>query len=136
MKNLVTLFLVSAVLLMPACKKNNTSERFKLLTEPVWSSDSLIADGVEAGGPGQFLENFNGDAKFREDGTGYFGNYQGDWIFSPDETKLTITTDSLPLPITCNIKELTSASLKITTSVINPENMTDLVDIRMTFKAK
>jgi hypothetical protein len=136
MKKLSILLVIAAGMLVYSCIKDKKSERFILLTTPVWIADSLLADGVDASGPGQLLENFNGDAKFKEDGTGYFGGYTGEWSFSHDETKLTINTETLLLPITCNIVELTTLSLKITTSVINPVNTSDLIDIRMTFKAR
>jgi hypothetical protein len=53
-----------------------------------------------------------------------------------EETQLTIVTDSMPLPIIANIKELTSLSLKITTLVPNPLDQYNPFNIRMTFKAK
>lgn len=135
MKNLPFIIIIASLLLSISCKEKE-SERFILLTTPIWQTDSLIANGVDASGPGGFLEKFKGEAKFREDGTGYFGKYTGTWSFNIDETKLTIATDSLPLPITCDIIELTSISLKIKTAVINPANISELVNIRMTFKAK
>lgn len=135
MKNLPVIIIITALLLSISCKEKE-SERFILLTTPIWRTDSLIANGVDASGPGGFLEKFKGEAKFREDGTGYFGKYTGTWSFNIDETKLTIATDSLPLPITCDIIELTSLSLKIKTAVINPANISELINIRMTFKAK
>ncbi|NSW93279.1 MAG: hypothetical protein HPY62_01060 [Bacteroidales bacterium] len=135
MKNLPVIIIISALLMSISCKEKE-SERFRLLTTPVWQTDSLIANGIDASGPGGFLEKFKGEAKFREDGTGYFGKFTGTWSFNIDETKLTITTDSLPLPITCDILELTSLSLKIKTAVINPANISELINIRMTFKAK
>ena len=75
MKNIAFLAFISACLLIFACNKDNRSERFKLLTSPIWRTDSLLANGVDATGPGQILEKFAGDAKFNEDGTGYFGDY-------------------------------------------------------------
>ena len=133
-KNLV-LFLVSATMILVACgkDKNNYSERFLLLTGPVWESDSLLANGVDASGPGELLEDFAGDAKFNTDGTGYFGEYTGTWTFSSSENYLTISSDSLPVPLTTKIEELTQLSLKITTSF---PAVPDPIDIRITFKAK
>ena len=66
---------------------------------------------------------FKGDAKFNEDGTGHFGVYTGTWRFAYNETQIVITTDSLPVPLTAKIAELTKLSLKITTifpNLINP----------------
>jgi co-chaperonin GroES (HSP10) len=136
MKNLALLFIISGIILASSCKKDEKSERFILLTTPIWTTDSLLANGQDASGPGQVLEKFKGDAKFREDGTGIFGNYKGKWSFSPDETKVTIMSDSLILPIICKLVELTNLSLKITTAVPDKNNPTVAIDIRMTFKAK
>jgi len=129
-------FLIVFLCLAASCKKDNESERFVLLTTPVWSSDSLLADGQDAGGPGGVLENFKGDAKFRKDGTGYFGKYTGTWRFSSDETQLIISSDSLPIPVSANIAELTKVSLKITTIYPTSVSPKGFFDIRMTFKAK
>ena len=136
MKNLIVLFFIASCLIAVTCSKEKKSEQFKLLTTPVWAADSLLANGVDASGPGAILEKFKGDAKFNEDGTGTFGNYTGDWRFNSEETEITIVTDSLPLPIICKIALLTVQDLKITTSVQNPVNLQELLDIRMTFKAK
>jgi len=121
---------------MSSCKKNSQSEPFKLLTGPIWASDSLLANGVDAGGPAGMLENFKGEAKFNEDGTGYFGIYTGTWRFAYNETQIVIKTDFLLLPLTTKIAELTKLSLKITTSFPNPINPSTPINIRMTFKAK
>jgi len=136
MKKLAYLLLTTILLAVFACTKDDKSERFKLLTGPTWASDSLLADGVDATLPGGLLVKFKGDAKFKEDGTGTFGKYSGQWRFNVDETQLTITTDSLPLPIVSRIRELTTASLKITTTISVPANPTVPVNLRMTFKAK
>ncbi len=136
MKKLAYLLTATIFIVVFACQKDDKSERFKLLTGPTWASDSLLANGVDASGPGGILVKFLGDAKFKEDGTGTFGSYSGQWRFNIDETELTITTDSLPLPIISKIKELTSASLKITTTVSLPAAPTVPINIRMTFKAK
>ena len=136
MKNFIVLFFIAFCLIAVTCSKEKKSERFKLLTTPVWATDSLLANGVDASGPGGILEKFKGDAKFKEDGTGNFGKYSGEWSFNTDETEITIVTDSLPIPIICNIDLLTVQSLKITTSVPNPANFQEIFDIRMTFKAK
>jgi hypothetical protein len=105
-----------------------------LLTTPIWASDSLLVDGEDASGPGQILENFKGDAKFKEDGTGYFGRFTGTWRFSRDESEVIIITDSLVFPLTTKIEELTTESLKITTGF--PDLLGNDMDIRMTFNAK
>jgi len=136
MKNIALLAFISACLLIFACKKDDRSERFKLLTSPIWRTDSLLANGVDATGPGEILEKFEGDAKFHEDGTGYFGDYTGQWWFNLEETQITIKTDSLPVAIVANIKELTSISLKITTVVPNQLDLDTPFNIRMTFKTK
>jgi hypothetical protein len=135
MKNLSFFLVIAACLLVCSCKKDK-SERFLLLTTPIWATDSLLSDGADASGPGQVLEKFKGDAKFRENGTGYFGDYKGKWSFNKNETEISIDADSLPIIITCNIIQLTSLSLKITTSVPNPLNFLETYKIRMTFKAK
>ena len=135
MKNLAIFIIVTGCLLAFSCK-DKRSERFKLLTGPVWATDTLLANGVDASGPGQLLEPFKGDAKFREDGTGTFGKYTGTWWFNPSETEINIDTDSLPIPIICDIVELTVRSLKITTVVPNLQNPSQPHNIRMTFKAK
>lgn len=127
--------MAAAGLMIAACGEKE-SERFILLTTPVWTSDTLYADGVDAGDPGELLYKFRGDAKFEKNGTGYFGEYDGKWMFNPDETKVTITSDSLAVAILANIYLLTSTDLRITAVVPNKENMSDPYDIRMTFKAK
>lgn len=135
MKKLPYLIAIGLCLIVFSCKEDK-SERFILLTTPLWTTDSLLANGIDASDPGEFLGKLKGDAKFREDGTGYFGKFVGTWSFSPDEKKLTIATDSLPLPVTCDIVELKSLSLKIKSAVLNPQNLQEVVNIRMTFKAK
>ncbi|MGB9747683.1 MAG: hypothetical protein ACPLXM_12225 [Bacteroidales bacterium] len=131
----IPIFLIVVCMAM-ACKKESESERFILLTTPVWASDSLLADGEDASGPGGVLEKFKGDAKFRKDGTGYFGTYTGTWRFSTDETQLIISSDSLPIPVSANIAELTKLSLKITTIYPTSASPKGFFNIRMTFKAK
>jgi len=136
MKKLSLLLIFTAVLLTFACKKDKKSERFILLTSTVWTSDSLKANGVDASDPGEFLANFNGDAEFYEDGTGYFGVYTGEWRFNTTETEITIVTNEMLLPINCRIVELISSSFKITTVVSDPVNTSETVNVRMTFKPK
>lgn len=132
MKNLALLFIISGIIFASSCKKDKKSERFILLTTPIWTTDSLLANGQDASGPGQVLEKFKGDAKFEEDGTGYFGDYTGDWRLNPAETQITIVTVEMRLPIIANIKMLTTDTLKITTAI--PDNVTsEPIKIRMTF---
>lgn len=135
MKNTVLLLVFAACVLF-ACKKDEKSERFLLLTGHVWTSDSLLMDGAEASGPGQPLEKFKGDINFRDDGTGYFGQYTGTWRFTYNETQVVIESDSLQVPLSAFIEELTEISLKMTTiypNLLDPQNP---FDIRMTFKPK
>ena len=136
MKNLLISIMITGIILLTGCKKEVSSERFTLLTTPVWTTDSLLANGAAAGGTGQLLAKFKGDAKFNADGTGYFGIYQGNWYFAYQEAQIVIQTDSLPLPLTSIIKELTPSSFKITTSYPNAANPAAPINIRMTFKAK
>jgi hypothetical protein len=136
MKNLVLLLFITGIVLASACKKENKSERLLLLTGPVWASDSLLVNGIDASGPGQMLTKFAGDIKFREDGTGYFGQYTGKWRFTFSETELIIESDSLPIPLTTSIAQLTKISLKLTTSYPNLLVPSSPYRIRMTFKAK
>jgi hypothetical protein len=137
MKNLVLLLIVAGSFYFSSCKKESQSEAFKFLTGAVWVSDSLLANGVDAGGPGGILENFKGEVRFNEDYTGSFGSYTGTWRFSNnDETQIVITTSSLPFSLTTQIVELTNISLKITTSFPNLLDPFSPIYIRMTFKAK
>ncbi len=135
MKNFLILLILTGCAISYSCKKDEVSERFSLLTGPIWVSDSLLANGVDASGPGGILEKFKGDAKFNKDGTGYFGNYTGTWDFAYNETEITIYSDSLLFALTTQIVELTKVSLKVTTAfpTANPQAP---IHIRMTFKAK
>ena len=131
----IALFAVLIIgILTFSCSKDSESERFKLLTNPTWLSDSLLVNGDDASGPGGLLENFKGTIKFNTDYTGTFGSYTGTWRFAFDETQLVISSDSLLLPLTAIIEELTSSSLKVTTSYTLPP--ATLLDIRMTFKVE
>lgn len=131
------LMIIAVFLTLTNCSKEDENDRYELLTRPTWATDSLLANGVDASGPGQQLEKFKGTAKFNKDGTGTFGIYKGTWRF-PDKsrTQLVIVTDSLPLPLTTNIVELTETSLKITTQVPDLTGTTGTINIRMTFKAR
>lgn len=131
-----TLLIITGIYILITCKKEDThSERFNLLTGPVWTSDSLLANGEDASGPGELLEKFAGDAKFNEDGSGYFGQYKGSWKFSNNEEYITISSDSLIIPVTCVIEELNETDFKIKTSfpVLGEPQP---IDIRFTFKSK
>jgi hypothetical protein len=134
MKNRVLLLIIAVCLIIFSCKKSGQSERFLLLTAPTWGSDSLLANGADASGPDGMLKNFKGEVKFNEDLTGNFGVYKGTWRFAFNETQIVLTTDSLPIPLTTKIAELTQSSLKITTSYPNPLGVQ--TNIRMTFKAR
>lgn len=136
MKNIALLLILSGCFLISSCNKDSQSEPFKLLTGPTWVSDSLLANNVDASGPDGMLKNFKGEVKFNEDGTGNFGIYSGTWRFAYNETQIVITTDSLPVPLTTKIAELTKISLKITTSYPSPVDQASPINIRMTFKAK
>ncbi|MBW7847431.1 MAG: hypothetical protein H3C41_05020 [Bacteroidales bacterium] len=136
MKNYFLLILFSVIFCLISCNKAEENDRFELLTTPLWQSDSLLVNGLEAGGQGQILEKFNGTAKFNRDATGYFGQYTGSWRFADDRNQIIITTDSLPIPLTTLIRELTSTSLKITTAYPDQTNPSETMNIRMTFVAK
>ncbi len=129
MKNIALFMVICCIVGLFSCSKESHSDKFNLLTGPVWASDSLLVNGADASGPGELLEKFKGDAKFKTDYTGYFGEYTGTWRFAFNETQVVIMTDSLPIPISAIIDELNTTSFKISTSV-------NLIPIRMTFKAK
>lgn len=135
MKNIVLLAVIAGCFFAFSCGEKE-SERFKFLTDPIWRPDSLLANGVDASGPGGILADFLGDAKFNKDGTGYFGQYTGTWKFNIGETELIIASDSLPIPVVADIVELTSMSLKLTTILPNPQDIQNPFNIRMTFKPK
>jgi len=135
MKNLALMFIIAGIVIV-SCNKEDNNSQVSLLTGHVWTSDSLLANGLDASGPDGMLKNFKGDAKFNEDGTGYFGIYEGTWRFAYDNTQLVISSDSLAFPITTKIAELTANNLKVTTSYPNLANPSAPTNIRMTFKAK
>ncbi len=136
MKNFALFLMITGMFYIAACNKNTESDNFKLLTGPTWKSDSLLVNGFDASGPAGLLEDFKGDAKFNTDGTGHFGNYTGTWRFALNETQLIISSDSLPLPLTTKIAELTKSSLKISTIFPNPINPATPFNLRLTFKPK
>lgn len=132
MKNLLLLLIMVALLTLTNCSKDDENDRFELLTGVTWSTDSLLMNGQDASGPGEIMEKFKGTAKFNKDGTGTFGMYTGTWRF-PDKTRtqLVLVTDSLPLPLTTSIVELTDISLKVTFMLPVSSDR-----YRMTFKAR
>jgi hypothetical protein len=131
------LTVVLAGLVLYSCKKEEPQlTPYELLTLHVWVSDSLLANGADASGPGQLLEKFNGEAEFRTDGTGTFGQYSGTWTLSTDNTEITIVTPELPMPVVALVAELTKTSLKITTGFPDIANPGQTIAIRMTFKSK
>ena len=137
MKKLIFL-LIASVSIFYACSDDEDvkSDRFRYLTGITWTSDSLLADGQDASGPGELLENFKGDARFYEDGTGYFGSYDGTWAFNDLETQLIINSPDLMAALTVNIEELTATDLKITTQFPSSTDPGTHIQIRMTFVPK
>ncbi|MHC1731702.1 MAG: hypothetical protein AB9888_06725 [Bacteroidales bacterium] len=132
MKRPLLLLIMALAVLALSCNKDKASERFTLLTSHAWTSDSLLADGADASGPGQILEKFKGDVSFNEDGTGTFGQYTGTWAFADDEANLSIDSPDLPFTLTTHIVELKSTSLKVTFTYPG----VTLIDVRMTFRPK
>ncbi len=132
MKNIVPCLLVTVLVSAAACTKEKASDRFTMITSHAWTSDSLLADGVDASDPGEALEKFKGDIVFKKDGTGTFGQYTGTWMFTDNETNLAINSPDLPFALTTHIVVLTAVSLKVTFTYPGapPKN------IRMTFKPK
>lgn len=133
--NGLLLLIIAVLLLLTNCGGDDEVDRFALLTNPVWTTDSLLANGVDAGNSGQLLYKFKGTAKFDKNGTGTFGKYTGTWKFMENETQIFIKSDSLALPLTSNIVELTESSFKITTAVPDLTGQTSMIKIRMTFVA-
>jgi hypothetical protein len=135
-RNTRNLIFFALLIVFVSCSKEDENDRFELLTGTVWVSDSLLVDGQDASGPGEILEKFKGEARFNRDATGTFGQYSGSWRFAEDRTAIIITTDSLPIPLSTWIDELTSNSLKINTAYPSLTNPEEDMDIRMTFKSK
>ena len=117
-------------------KKDDPSERFILLTTPVWESDSLLLNGEDASFPGGMLEMFKGEAKFNTDGSGYFGEYTGTWSFAQNETELVILSNAIGFQLTTKIHLLSQDSLKVSTRFPNLQNPDEVLNIRMTFNSK
>ncbi|HOS71330.1 MAG TPA: hypothetical protein PLZ75_02650 [Bacteroidales bacterium] len=136
MRRTICLSFIAIALLLTACSKEKESERFRLLTTPVWVSESILVNGVKPEGDWDFLNDFTGDAKFHKDGTGYFGSFTGEWKFNDAETEIIITTTTVPIPIVTEIIELTSVTLKISTTILNPQNPAESADVIMIFKAR
>lgn len=139
MRKFSALLILLAGVVIIACNKDDDEvvlTPYEMLTGHIWVSDSLLANGADASGEGQLLEKFKGDAKFKTDGTGTFGEYSGTWTLSEDNKQLTIVTQELPLPITAIIVELTASSLKITTGFPDMANPGETIAIRMTFIVK
>lgn len=132
MKNIVPWLLITVLVCATSCKEK-TSERFDLLTSHAWTSDSLLADGVDASGQGELLEKFKGDIEFNVDGSGTFGQYTGTWMFVDNQTNLVIESPELAAALTTHIVELTNKSLKVT--FVYP-TLEGSKNIRMTFKPK
>jgi hypothetical protein len=133
MKRSGMLLLFMTFLVIISCKKDE-SERFKLLTGSIWVSHELLVDGEDASAG--LLANFNGEARFNEDGTGSFGELTGTWTFAQNETQIRISTPAYPFPIVTDIEELTAASLVISTVFPNLENLQETLEILMSFRAK
>ena len=132
MKKPILLLLTGLLMIFSSCSKEKESERFSLLTAHLWTSESLLADGVDASGPGQVLEKFKGNAEFKKDGTGTFGQYTGTWHLTDNDTNLAIDSPDLPFTLTTHITELTTTSLKV---AFQYPGVT-LMDISMAFKPK
>ena len=137
MNRIVFLLIVFAGVYIVGCNDKEEKEEadyFTLLTTPTWVADSLLANGLDASGPDGVLYNFIGEAKFRTDGTGTFGSYNGTWNLS--NTQITINSPDFDIPIIAEIVELNTSSLKITTVVPDMNNLPDVLNIRMTFLVK
>lgn len=131
---LISLFLIPVFF---ACNKEESSSRMDLLTAHIWVADSLLVNGEDASGEGEFLEDFKGDTKFNEDGSGYLGTHVGTWQFASKETQIIITSESLQIPVTTKIEELSENSLKLTTAVVGEPGPPIVVyNIRLTYKPK
>jgi hypothetical protein len=136
MKKTGLVFMVICSLVLSACDRDDeddVSERFLLLTGSVWVSDQLLIDGVDASEG--LLANFRGEAVFRTDGTGSFGQYTGTWEFLNNETRIRILPQGF-LPIIADIVTLNQETLEIVTGFPNPEDTTQTWEVRMKFTAR
>ena len=134
MKNIALFLVICCCFQIFSCSKDSESEKFKLLTGPVWASDSLLVNGEDASGPGELLENFKGDVKFNEDYTGNFGI-----LYRNMEIRLRRNTDCHlirlpPYPAHGNNCRTDPDLIKNNNKL--PVPPTDTINIRMTFKAK
>lgn len=136
MKRLIIALIIGAGLSQFSCKEEIVYTPLQILTMNQWQPDSLLANGEESSGPGQILEKFNGEALFNEDGSGKFGDFNGTWYFSNEETDIVIASDSLAFPLTLDIVELTEASLKVKTIFPQLSDPLNPIYIRMTFLAE
>ena len=136
MKDRIFLFCITACMILFSCSKKDKSERFILLTTPVWTTESIVATGTDTTGIGVLIKQLEGDAKFNEDGSGSFGSFTGQWWFNPDETNITIKTQSLIVAIVADIIQITAQSLKLSTPVTLPTHPSDPINLLITFKAK
>lgn len=136
MKKLFIAVLIVAGVFMFSCVEETIYTPLQYLTMHSWHPDSLLANGESAGGPGELLEKFNGQAQFYENGTGLFGTFEGTWYFSDEETKIVIASDSLSFPVTMNIVELSELHLKLTTVFPNLTDPLNPFNIRLTFKSE
>jgi hypothetical protein len=60
MKKLLVVILTVTGLIAFSCDDIDVTANFSNLTSNIWAADSLLANGVNAGGPGELLEDFNG----------------------------------------------------------------------------
>ena len=127
--------ILSLAILTVGCEDEKDTP-FTLLTGPVWVSDSLLVNGIDAGGPGQILANFRGEARFLKDGTGLFANFTGTWRFAQNDTRLLITSPDYPVPITTIIEELSRSNLRLSTELPHPLLPGTIMRVRMTFKSR
>jgi len=135
MKKFIYLSLVALVLLLVSCSKDEKSERFILLTTPVWTTESITATGADTTGVGVLIKLIRGDAKFNPDGTGTLGMFSGQWSLSDDENQITITTLALPA-IVADILTLTAQSLSLSADITIATHPQDLIKIVLSFKVK
>lgn len=136
MKKLIYLTFVAVALFLYSCSKDKESERFTLLTTPVWTTESITATGADTTGVGVLIKLIRGDAKFNTDGTGTFGMFSGKWSLNSDEDQITITTLALPSSIVADILTLTNQSLKLSADITIATHPQDLINLVLSFKVK
>mgnify|MGYP004702466237 CR=1 FL=1 len=135
-KILFLLIAIFSVAILTVGCEDEKDTPFTLLTGPVWVSDSLLVNGIDASGPGQVLANFKGEARFLKDGTGLFANFTGTWRFAQNDTQLILTSPDYPVPITTIIEELSRSNLRISTELPHPLLPGTIMRVRMTFKSR